>query len=276
MKTFPDSAEKCKSGNHWLFNYRLGIVLILFVYPYMVGFAPDSTGSSGTVIDLLIGTGTHSHVTYDCAGNVTSRTKYSSVDYGVAVSHNIKEFKFGGRAGGYSVSFGGTEGSSYYNYSTEKKGIVAYFNPFIGAENKYFDINFGASFFSRDYSYGNLYGHDNGNIGDFLIGNGDIHPTWSIRIGNREKFHFSTQYLSNVPILSGGGIADLGFGFGSTDSRNLTWVGTSFGPYEGFGLGLKQNVQLSRDIDLLLRGRAGSNEGTFEGAVSAGLRICLQ
>ena len=73
-----------------------------------------------------------------------------------------------------------------------------------------------------------------------MIRGGNVYPTWLLRNVNKEKFHFSTQYLSNVPIFSGGGMADLGFGFGSTENRNLTWIGISWGPYQNAGLSIKQ------------------------------------
>ena len=105
------------------------------------------------------------------------------------------------------------------------------------------------------------------------MGSGNTQPTWFLRIGNKAKFHFSTEYLSNTPLFSGGGIGDIGFGFGSTESRNLTWIGASVGPYQKLGIALKQDIEASQRFDILLRGRAGSAENNFEGAFSAGIRF---
>jgi hypothetical protein len=148
--------------------------------------------------------------------------------------------------------------------------MVWYYNPYIGIESKYVAFNVGFVYFTED-TY-NL----TGNAGDdFLIFDGRLQPSWVIRVGNREKFHYSTQYLGSLPMMSGSGNFDMGFGFGSTASRNLTWAGVSGGPYQGMGLVVKQNLQLSESIDLLLRGRAGTNDKTFEGSIAAGIRMML-
>lgn len=288
MKALLRSAAIYKEHKKRLFKYQFRTILFLIISPYLVGFTSDTTSISDTIIEFLIGTEGHSRVTYDCAGNVTGMTKYSSVDYGISATHNIEAFKFGARAGGYTVLNQKSNNSSnyYYVYSNpavENNTAVFYLNPFIGGENKYYEFNFGVAIFSgkaysgNEYTYipsGSVYTPP-GNVGEYFILEGRIQPSWVLRIGNREKFHFSTQYLSNVPILSGGGIGDFGFGFGSTDSRNITWVGTSVGPYQNFGLCLKQNIQVSDNMDILLRGRVGVIEDNFEGGISAGLRINL-
>jgi hypothetical protein len=65
---------------------------------------------------------------------------------------------------------------------------------------------------------------------------------------------------------------DMGFGFGSKESRNLTWVGLSAGPFQNAGIALKQTVQLSDNFDLLINGRIGQIESNFEGSIAAGVR----
>lgn len=279
MKDLLSFAAKYKKHKDRLFGYLSRIILFLFIYPYLVGFSSDSTSTSGTIIDILVGTEGHSYVTYDCAGNVTGITKYSSVDYGISATHNIEAFKFGGRVGGYTVLNEINSYTKYYEYlnpAGTNNNTALYLNPFIGVETKYFDLSFGVAIFTRDANsaYASTYiPNIPGRVDEYLINEGSVQPSWVIRIGNKEKFHFSTQYLSNVPILSGGGIGDMGLGFGSTDSRNLTWVGASIGPFQNIGLSIKQTIQVSDNIDILLRGRAGVIESNFEGAISAGLRI---
>jgi hypothetical protein len=110
-------------------------------------------------------------------------------------------------------------------------------------------------------------------IYNYLISDGLYQPTWFMRIGNREKFHFSTQYLSNVPLLSGGGMADAGFGFGSEKSRNVTWVGFSLGPFQNLGLAMKQNIQITDNFDIKIKGRVGRIEDCFEGGLTIGAQF---
>jgi hypothetical protein len=270
MKAFQRFKKKLGRIKSWILNYKVRIILILLLYPNIVCYTPDSTGTSSTVIDFLLGVGKYAIVTYNCEGQATSVTKYSFFDYGGSVSHNIDEFKFGVRGGGYSVNNLGSENTSsnyygdYDSYTTDDNS-TQYINPFIGFENKYFDLNFGAVFLSGRNYYGN--------IDEYFINDGTVQPSWFMRIGNKEKFHFSTQYLSNVPLISGGGMADAGFGFGSTETRNLTWVGLSFGPFQNLGFSVKQNIQVTDNLDILIRGRIGTIESNFEGGISAGVRF---
>lgn len=282
MQKSTGSANKFNEYKYRVFNYKFSLILLLIVYPYLVGFSPDSTSSSNTIVDLLIGFGNHSHVSYDCAGNAIQAVNYSSIDYGISATHNIDIFEFGGRAGGYSANVSGYidySGVGYYDYQfPEDDTPVYYLNPFIGIETEYFGLNVGASLFSQEANSSYIYssvGTMSGNLAKYLLWEGKIHPTWLVRMGSKDGFYFSTQYLSSVPIFSGGGIADAGLGFGSTESRNLTWIGTSFGPYQNLGLSVRQDIQLSDKFDLLLRGRAGIIEDNFEGGLSAGIRIGL-
>ncbi len=88
----------------WLHNYKIRIMLILFLYPNIVCFTPESSDSSNTVIDFILGLGKYSNVTYNCEGQATNIRNYSFTDYGGSISHNIDELKFGLRGGGYSIS----------------------------------------------------------------------------------------------------------------------------------------------------------------------------
>jgi hypothetical protein len=272
MKAFQRFEKKLSSIKSWLLNYKVRIILILLLYPNIVCYTPDSTGTSSTVIDFLLGIGKYANVTYNCEGQATSVTKYSFFDYGGSVNHSIDEFKFGVRGGGYSVKNLGREDThnnylfgDYAPYTTNDNS-TQYINPFIGFENKYIAVNFGAVFLSEGKNW---------NVSEIFFNDGPVQPSWLLRIGNKEKVHFSTQYLSNVPLLSGGGMADAGLGFGSTETRNLTWVGLSFGPFQNLGLSVKQNIQVTDNVDILIRGRIGTIESNFEGGISAGVSFIL-
>ena len=272
MKLNLYALKKCCYVKNWLGNNKRRLILLLMLYPNIVCFTPDSTGTSSSVVDFLLGIGRYAHVTYNCEGQATSVTRYSYFDYGGSFTHNIDIFKFGARAGGYSINYIDKQ-SNYYNdyyyygpYTSNAKS-VQYINPFVGFETKYFDLNVGLVVLSQN----SVYGHSN----KYFFGESSIQPSWFLRIGNREKFHFSTEYFSNVPIFSGGGIADMGFGFGSEETRNLTWVGASLGPYQNLGVTIRQNIQVTDNMDILLRGRVGMIESEFEGGVSAGIRFNL-
>jgi hypothetical protein len=265
MKTIISTKEKHKRLLIWLLTNKTRILLISFLYPNIVCFTPDSTGTSNTFVDLMLGLGKYANVTYDCEGRVTGVTKYSFIDYGASLSHKIDILKFGLRAGGYSINNPESEQNLYSSpYYDDASNSSQYINPFFGIDHKYFELNVGALFLT-DYVW-------NENINDYFISDGKTQFTALMRIGNRQAFYFSTQYLSNVPLLSGGGMYDMGFGFGSKESRNLTWLGLSAGPFQNAGLALKQDIQITDQFDLLLKGRIGEIESNLEGSISAGAR----
>ncbi len=257
------------------------IITFIIIYPYLVGFSTDSTSTStsGTIIEVLLGAGRHSNVAYDCNDNPISAINYSTAEYGISVSHHTDDLHFGVKTGGYLINtmeikyYSGHNDIGMNDEALAHKNSVFYVHPFFGMETNSFALFAGVSIFSQEanslYNGPTMKGH----IAGFLIGEGSVHPAWYLRIGHKERSYFSTQYLNNVPLFSGGGMGDLGFGFGSTESRNLTWVGLSIGPYQGMGISLKQDIQASENIDILLRGRAGVIEDNFEGGFSAGLRM---
>jgi hypothetical protein len=270
MKPLIMSKEKRQRLSRWLNNHRFRIMLILILYPNIVCFTPESSDSSNTVIDFVLGLGKYTNVIKRCTfmGTFTERiTNYSYIDYGGSISHKIDNLKFGLRGGGYSISNIEIVISGNYHelgeYSTTGSG-VQYINPFIAFDAKNAEVSFGLLFLTQYPS--------NENINNKLFNDGTVQFTGILRLGNKRAFHFSSHYLSNVPIFSGGGMFDMGFGFGRRNSRTLTWVGFSLGPFENLGLGLKQNIQLSDNVDILIKGRIGSNESNLEGSISAGAR----
>ena len=253
----------------WLKNNRIKIFLIFIIYPNIVCFTPDSTGTSNTFVDFMLGLGKYANVTYNCEGQVSSVTKYSYFDYGAEISHKIDVLNLGLRAGGLSINEAENVSSSnsYYPYSNYQiPGYSTFYaNPYIGLNTKYFELNGGIILFSTTPTYGS-------SLDEYLfLDNSDLQISGDIRIGNKGTFHFTSQYLSSVPLLSGS-IFDMGCGFGSKESRNLTWIGLSAGPFQNAGLSLKQNLQITDNLDILLIGRIGQIESNLEGSISAGAR----
>jgi len=271
MKTIISTKEKHKRLLNWLLTNKTRILLISLLYPNIVCFTPDSTGTSNTFVDLMLGLGKYANVTYNCEGQATSVTNYTYFDYGAGITHKIDVLNLGLRSGGLTINDTHTEYTnhsySYYQYDNEMPGYSTfYFNPFIGLDTKYFEFNAGVVWFSNKPDY------NSGGLDEYLINdNSNIQISSDIRIGNKQAFHFTSQYLSSVPLLSGS-MFDMGFGFGSKESRNLTWVGLSAGPFQNAGLALKQNIQITDQFDILLKGRIGQIESNLEGSISAGAR----
>ena len=267
MKPLKIPKEKRQRLIRLLHNHRFRIMLMLILYPNIVCFTPESSDSSNTVIDFLMGLGKYSNVIRSCG--TKSVTNYSYIDYGGSISHTKDNLKFGLRAGGFSftkidVVFESDINRSGLGEQSVEGSEVHYINPFIAFDAKNAEISIGLLFLTQYPS--------NENINNKLFNDGTVQFTGILRLGNKRAFHFSSHYLSNVPIFSGGGMFDMGFGFGRRNSRTLTWVGFSLGPFENLGLGLKQNIQLSDNVDILIKGRIGSNESNLEGSISAGAR----
>ncbi len=270
MKPFIMSKEKNQRLIRWLHNYKIRLMLILFLYLNIVGFTPessDSTGTSNTFVDFMFGLGKYADVSFNCKGQVTSVTKHSYVDYGAGFTHKIDVINLGIRGGQLIIKDAVHEATniSIFQNDYEVPGYSTfYINPFVGLNTKYFELNGGVLWFSNTSIY------DFGNLDEYLFLR-DLQITGDIRIGNREAFHFTSQYLSSIPLLTGS-IFDMGFGFGNKESRTITWVGLSFGPFQNLGLSLKQKIQVTNNFDLLLKGRIGQVSSNLEGSISAGAR----
>jgi len=263
MKSIISTKEKHKRLLNWLLNNKTRILLISFLYPNIVFFTPDSTGTSNTFVDLMLGLGKYANVTYNCEGKVTGIETYTYYDYGGSISHKIDDFKFGLRAGGFSVDNPESDDYGYLYEYYDASNSSFYFNPFIALDHKYVEVNIGALFLTD-----NIYDE---NINEYFFIDGKTQFSGLLRIGNKEAFHFTSQYLSSVPLLSGS-MFDMGFGFGSKESRNLTWLGLSAGPFQNAGLALKQDIEITDQFDILLKGRIGQIESNLEGSISAGAR----
>ncbi len=99
MKPFIMAKEKRQRLIRWLHNYKIRLMLVLFLYPNIVCFTPDSTGTSNTFVDFMFGLGEYADVSFNCKGQVTNVTKHSYVDYGAGFTHKIDVINLGIRGG---------------------------------------------------------------------------------------------------------------------------------------------------------------------------------
>lgn len=108
---------------------------------------------------------------------------------------------------------------------------------------------------------------------DFPITGPDaVHIDWSghLRIGP-EGHYFSIAFMENVPLYSGGGYADFGFGFRPCASLD-GWAGLSGGgPFDGTGAALKADWWVTRRTSVDLRTRLGYTASQYQNGVSVGL-----
>lgn len=95
------------------------LLIFLFLYPYMVGFTPDSTSS---YVETLFGIGTGQYIYHDCSGAHTRRF----ADAGIYIG---KKFEGPYRTG---ILLGGWTG--------DRKGAQAHLFPDLALDWKYFSI----------------------------------------------------------------------------------------------------------------------------------------
>jgi len=239
---------------------RLGL-LPLILSPYLVAFTPNPSDSSSTSLEFAVGKGSYARVSRDCSGNVLSVQDIPFGDAGVAVDHHFSSFRVGAKAGVTSDAF-----YELFDTEYERTGqTVTYFDPNIGLDTKCFGLDVGGLFYGPRRS---AYSSDPGAF-----------PTGALRIGNRDSWYFSMSLANNLPLMTGGGLFDMGLGFNLGPPHSRLWLGVGVGPY---GLGdpgqgkaafsIKGDIPVSDKVLLNLRGQAGPSEH-LEYGLSAGTKI---
>lgn len=242
-------------------SFTKHILALLILTPYIVAFQPDS---SNTTIRFGAGIGSYADVTRDCHGDIVSVDQIPFTDAGIAIDHEIAPLRLGARAG--VVSENRMEKKyTYTNHGylqlppTEKQNVSVYTNPSIGLHWKYFGLDAGCIWLRGD------------GFGDIGTTSRAI-PQVALQIGNRDSWFWSMGLFDNFPILSGGGLVDMGFGF-SLDNRHSTlWLGVGGGVYDGTVYAVKSDIAIGDRWFLNVGLTAGGNS-QLAGSLGAGLRF---
>jgi hypothetical protein len=97
------------------------------------------------------------------------------------------------------------------------------------------------------------------------------YPTGHLRIGSRSKRYFSLGVLESVPLYSGGGFFDAGWGFRPAPWADV-WLGGSFGgPYDSPGMLVKLNLRPMRHWSV----GANLRRGTVDGSTEHGIGLVI-
>jgi hypothetical protein len=241
-------------------SFTKHVLPILILTPYIVAFHPDS---SSTVIRFGAGIGSYADVTRDCNGNIERVDPVPFTDATIAIDHENAPLHLEARAGIFSEDrqvLQTTYTNGYFLGSTRtERQVSTYANPTIGLQWKYFGIDAGCVWFGGR------------GPGDLSFGSRAI-PQGSLRIGDREVWYWSMGIFNNEPLVSGGGLIDMGLGF-SLDQRHSTlWLGVGGGVYDGTVYSVKSTIAITDKWLLNLRVTAGDN-AQLAGSIGAGFRL---
>jgi len=223
----------------------LGLFLLL---PVVVGGHLPGDDSTSTNIKVAGGLGSYASIRRGCHGEVISKRKVGFEDFGFSWDHKLKSpLRVGLRAGGI------WQGSGF------RRNL--YMNPNLSFEWTKFGFGAGPFLAQENLPSGNE-SWDRNSL------------SWHLRIGS-PKSYTSLSMLECVPLYSGGGYINIGFG-GMAGKKVSYWfgLGTS-GPYDNPGFVAKTNLKLKADWSLDLATRLGRSEGISESAISIGLNYKL-
>ena len=254
------------------FFLRTGVPLLILL-PYMIGFSPNPADSSSTTIGIAGGGGSYSVVSRDCSGRVLDMKDYPFTDFGISVDHKFSAFDIGIKGGIASINSAGGEGT------------LQYVNPTIGVNTGFlglqlgplFTNDFGGSFFTRKGIFGERgYRYDWSYDGLFTPQYTKVYPTGSLRLGFLDKWYFTTGIYDNLPIISGGGLFDMGIGFHTGDNpASRLWFGVGGLPFDGALLSGKGDFPLSDKLILNLQGNFHTGDAT-EYCFAIGTKIIIR
>jgi hypothetical protein len=240
---------------------HINLFIVVLLYPYIVSFSPDGADTSWTEFRFGIGSGSFTKFTRDCSGNIVGAAKIPMKDISMAYDHQENHFRYGAAAGYFS-----TGEAAETDVSPERHGEPGgtfqarhgwYVNPSAGIHWKYFGIDAG------------------GVITDVGQPKTTILPGGRIRFGDRDGLFLSGSVLNNLPIATGGGFADLGFGYNFDRPGSSIWFGACIGPYhevpQAIAYSFKYDAFISSNLFLNFRTQyAKRNLGYIDHGVAFG------
>lgn len=238
----------------------LHLFMVSFILVLPVGYYPDDPDSSNLSVGVYGGTGQVASVLRSCSGTAIRTEKSSFKDVsGIATwTLNPQEktrIIIGVRGGYWRASK--ARFANLGNVSTaEMKLNFEYFNPNLSVERKNVGIGFGVIFGHVPISFDDLYER--------------ISVSGHLRLGNIKKFHFIFSFAENMPLISGGGLFDLGFGY-PAGSKMSMFTGLSAGFYDRLGLLQQTRIRINNRVDTDITFRIGKAGDAFEGSLSGGL-----
>jgi len=225
---------------------RSGAVTAVLLSPYTMEYAAGDADSSTTEFQFGVGGGSMERVlSRDCSGGATSVRDVPFFEGGAAIVHNFSDVRVGAK-----VDVVPSKVIAFSDLYGEGSGVMSGLFPGIT------DTVSGTSVFLTPTIGLNLknVGLDVGAMVDVTRQSRKVVPTGRIRLGNPKSGFATIGYGANLPMLTGGGFADFGFG-GNVGKPGMDfWGGLGWGPYSGTVFSAKQNIPLSPNFVLNLNG----------------------
>lgn len=242
----------------------LHVFMVSFILVLPIGYYPDDPDSSNLSVGVYGGTGQVASVLRDCSGTAIRTEKSSFKDVsGIAtwtLNPRQKTHIIIGVRGGYWQASKARFPVRSSTATTEMKLDFEYFNPNLSVERRHVGIGFGVIFGHVPIFFDDLF--------DDLYE--EISISYHLRLGNIKKFHFILSTAENTPLISGGGLFNLGFGY-PAGSKMSMFTGLSFGFYDLPGFLQQSRMRINNRIDTDITLRLGGAGDAFEGSLSAGL-----
>lgn len=236
-----------------------------FLFTLPMGYYYENSDSTDVVLGFHGGKGQVATVIRGCDGGVidsegskfteTCGSAYLSVPPGVRSPLII-----GIRGGKWESNARFANRSS--TIKNEKKIRLDYYNPNISIETKYYGFGIG-------YISGNIK-HELSNYRSNDDNSDKVKISWHCRFGNVEKGYLAFSYAENTPLISGGGLFDIGVGYKVSKSIHM-FTGLGAGFYDGTGFLQQIRVKPTSNLSLDFACRLGSSAGKSESAFSGGI-----
>lgn len=285
MRVFHDYEELSKPGG-WLVAIKTAgrVVLTIlralshvacwsFVLVLPIGYYPGNPDSTDLVVGVHGGYGQVASVIRGCEGEVlhSEASSFSDVSYFAymtvppgrrsAIVLGVRGGYWGSRAG-----FARRLSKGVYGRSPERQINFSYVNPNLNIETKYVGMGIG-------YVFGEVPTRFKNFDDPFFVGPGldkTYRVSGHVRLGNVEKGYLAVSIAENTPLVSGGGIYEVGVGYRVGRSVYL-FSGLAGGFYNGCGFiqegRFKLNSRLCLDVALRLGGSGGVSENAISGGI---------
>jgi len=231
------------------------VACISFILVLPIGYYPEDPDSSGLALGVYGGHTQMASVIRSCQGDIVSSDAYTGTEVAGAAYMAVPP-------SGHEPLVLGLRGGYWETRTGDQRFSLTYWNPNFNLETEYFGWGLG-------YMYGDV-PRQFDDLANPYQDDGYLRVTGHLRIGNAGKVYFSTSWGENSPLVTGGGMFDIGLGY-PVGRTTRAFSGLTAGFYDGPGFSQQFQSRIARRLDLDLRFRFGSSGGVFEGGMSAGL-----